>query len=58
MIRTARRFLLAGTSALAILSAAEAEADTYTIPGSYTFTTTVAGEYFIEVAGAKQIPRV
>jgi hypothetical protein len=54
MIRGTKRFLLAGASALAIITAVsgEAQAFTYTLPGIYTLDITIGGEYAITVVGA------
>jgi hypothetical protein len=54
MHQAARRFFLAGASALAILvGAADADAKTYTVPGEYTFTAPTAGTYVVDVWGAQ-----
>ncbi|MGA8445381.1 MAG: glycine-rich protein, partial [Roseiarcus sp.] len=54
MIRTAKGFLLAGASVVAILAAAvDARADTITAIGSGTYTIPVTGEYLIELFGAQ-----
>ena len=53
MIKSTRVFLLAGASALAILaSAAEANAETFTMPAMFSFTAAVSGEYAVELLGA------
>jgi hypothetical protein len=53
MIKSTKAFLLAGASALAILAcAAEANAETFTMPGMFSFTATVSGEYAVELLGA------
>jgi hypothetical protein len=53
MIKSTKAFLLAGASALAILtSAVEANAETFTMPGVFSFTASVSGEYAVEVLGA------
>src|ERR1700677_2691055 len=53
MITSTKAFLLAGASALAILAcAAEANAETFTMPGMFSFTATVSGEYAVELLGA------
>src|SRR4029077_9182429 len=53
MIKSTKAFLLAGASALAILaSAVEANAETFTIPGMFSFTASVSGEYAVELLGA------
>ena len=53
MIKSTRALLLAGASALAILaSAAEANAETFTVPGMFSFTASVPGEYAVELLGA------
>jgi PEP-CTERM motif len=53
MIKSTKALLLAGASALAILAcAAEANAETFTIPGMFSFTATVSGEYAVELLGA------
>jgi hypothetical protein len=53
MIKSTEAFLLAGASALAILAcAAEANAETFTIPGMFSFTASVSGEYAVELLGA------
>ena len=53
MIKSTKAFLLAGASALAILaSAAEANAETFTVPGVFSFTVSVSGEYAVELLGA------
>jgi hypothetical protein len=53
MIKSTKAFLLAGASAMAILaSAAEANAETFTIPGTASFTASVSGEYAVELLGA------
>jgi PEP-CTERM motif len=52
MIKSTKAFLLAGASALAILAtAAEANAETFTIPGEFSFIATVSGEYAVELLG-------
>lgn len=54
MHQAARRFLLAGASALAILAgAADADAETFTIPGEHIFTAPTAGTYVVDVWGAQ-----
>ena len=54
MFRGIRRFFLAGASALAILAgAADADADTFTIPGEHIFTAPSAGTYVVDVWGAQ-----
>src|SRR5271155_3196363 len=54
MIRTAKGFLLAGASVVAILAAAaDAQAETITAIGSGTYTIPVTGEYLIELFGAQ-----
>jgi hypothetical protein len=53
MIKSTKALLLAGASALAILAcAAEANAETFTIPGMFSFTASVSGEYAVELLGA------
>jgi PEP-CTERM motif len=53
MIKSMKAFLLAGASAMAILaSAAEANAETFTMPGMFSFTASVSGEYAVELLGA------
>jgi PEP-CTERM motif len=53
MIKSTKAFLLAGASALAILaSAAEANAETFTMPGEVLFPVLVSGEYAVELLGA------
>src|ERR1700677_4298834 len=53
MITSTKAFLLAGASALAILAcAAEANAETFTVPGMFSFTASVSGEYAVELLGA------
>src|SRR5580693_1738606 len=53
MIKSTRALLLAGASALAILTcAAEANAETFTMPGMFSFTAAVSGEYAVELLGA------
>jgi hypothetical protein len=53
MIKSTKALLLAGASALAILaSAAEANAETFTVPGMFSFTVQVSGEYAFELRGA------
>jgi hypothetical protein len=53
MLKSTKAFLLAGASALAILAcAAEANAETFTMPGLFSFTASVSGEYVIELLGA------
>ena len=53
MIKSTRALLLAGASALAILTcAAEANAETFTMPGMFSFTASVSGEYAVELLGA------
>jgi PEP-CTERM motif len=53
MIKSTRAFLLAGASALAILvCAAEANAETFTVPGVFSFTASVSREYAVELLGA------
>jgi hypothetical protein len=53
MIKSTKAFLLAGASALAILaSAAAANAETFTMPGMFSFTALVTGEYAVELLGA------
>src|SRR5580693_10167645 len=53
MIKSTRALLLAGASALAILaSAADANAETFTMPGMFSFTASVSGEYALELFGA------
>jgi hypothetical protein len=53
MIKSTKALLLAGASALAILAcAAEANAETFTIPGMFSFTATVSGEYAVELLGS------
>src|ERR1700677_1158314 len=53
MIKSTKAFLLAGASALAILAcAAEANAETFTMPGMFSFTAAVSGEYAVELLGA------
>ena len=54
MIKSAKVFLLAGASALAILaSGAEANAETFVFTGAaQTFTASVSGEYAVELLGA------
>jgi hypothetical protein len=53
MIKSTRAFLLAGASALAILaSAVEANAETFTMPGMFSFAAPVSGEYAVELLGA------
>ncbi len=48
-----RKLLLAGVSALAILaSAAESNADVFPVPGMFSFTAPVSGEYALELLGA------
>src|SRR6478735_8583760 len=53
MIKSTKGLLLAGASALAILaSAVEANAETFTVPGMFSFTASVSGEYAVELRGA------
>jgi PEP-CTERM motif len=54
MIKSTKAFLLAGASALAILtSAAEANAETFVFTGAMqSFTASVSGEYAVELLGA------
>jgi hypothetical protein len=53
VINSTKAFLLAGASALAILAcAAEANAETFTMPGMFSFTAAVSGEYALELLGA------
>jgi PEP-CTERM motif len=53
MITSTKAFLLAGASALAILAcAAEANAETFTVPGMFSFAASVSGEYAVELLGA------
>jgi PEP-CTERM motif len=53
MIKSTKAFLLAGASALAILaSAVEANAETFTMPGMFSFIPSVSGEYAVELLGA------
>ncbi len=53
MFKSRKKVLLAGASALAILAASgAAEADTFSIPGMYSFPITTTGEYSIDVFGA------
>jgi hypothetical protein len=53
MIKSTKAFLLAGASALAILaSAAEANAETFTIPGFASFIASMTGVYVVDVLGA------
>jgi hypothetical protein len=53
MIKSTKALLLAGASALAILaSAAQANAETFTMPGMFSFTAAVSGEYALELLGA------
>src|SRR5271166_1403517 len=53
MIKSRTTLLLAGVSTLAILAcAAEANAETFTIPGMFSFTASVSGEYAVEFLGA------
>jgi hypothetical protein len=54
MIKSTKAFLLAGTSALAILaSAAKANAETFVFTGAaQSFTASVSGEYAVELLGA------
>jgi hypothetical protein len=53
MIKSTKAFLLAGASALAILAcSAEANAETFTVPGMVSFTASVSGEYAVELLGA------
>jgi hypothetical protein len=53
MIKSTKAFLLAGASALAILAcAAEANAETFTVPGMFSFAVSVSGEYAVELLGA------
>jgi Glycine rich protein len=53
VIKSTRAFLLAGASALAILaSAAATNAETFTMPGMFSFTAAVSGEYAVELLGA------
>jgi hypothetical protein len=57
MIKSTKAFLLAGASALAILaSAAGANAETFTVPGRFSFTASVSGEYAVELLGASGGP--
>jgi Glycine rich protein len=52
MVKRTKVLLLAGASALAILvGVAVADADTFSIPGSYEFTVPVTGEYVITAVG-------
>ncbi len=47
-----RKLLLAGASALAILVAAgAADAKTFSMPGQFSFTAPVSGEYALEALG-------
>ena len=53
MLKSTKALLLAGASALAILAcAAEANAETFSVPGMFSFTPMVSGEYSIEALGA------
>jgi hypothetical protein len=53
MLKSTKAFLLAGASALAILTcAAEANAETFTVPGMFSFIASVSGEYAVELLGA------
>ena len=53
MLKSTKRLLLAGASALAILtSVGAADADTYSVPGSYDFVVPTSGEYDIVALGA------
>jgi PEP-CTERM motif-containing protein len=53
VIKSTKAFLLAGASALAILaSAAAANAETFTMPGMFSFAAPVTGEYAVELLGA------
>jgi hypothetical protein len=53
MIKSTRVLLLAGASALAILAcAAEANAETFTMPGMFSFIASASGEYAVELLGA------
>jgi hypothetical protein len=53
MIKSTKALLLAGASALAILACAvEANAETFTMPGMFSFTASVSGEYAVELLGA------
>ena len=53
MFKSRKKLLLAGASALAILTASgAAEADLFSIPGMYSFPITTVGEYSIDVRGA------
>ncbi len=48
-----RKLLLAGVSTLAILaSAAESNADVFPVPGMFSFTAPVSGEYALDLLGA------
>ena len=52
MVGRTKILLLAGASALAILvGAADADAETFNVPGSYEFTVPVTGEYVITAVG-------
>jgi PEP-CTERM motif len=53
VVKSTKAFLFAGASALAILaSAAEANAETFTIPGHASFIASMTGVYVVEVLGA------
>src|ERR1700677_2050032 len=53
MIKSTKALLFAGASALAILAcAAEANAETFTMPGMFSFTASVSGEYAVGLLGA------
>jgi hypothetical protein len=53
MIKSTKALLLARASALAILaSAAEANAETSTVPGMFSSTASISGEYAVELLGA------
>jgi hypothetical protein len=54
MVRSSKRWLLAGASALAIIAGANAaQAAIYDVPGLYTFVAPSTGTYVIDVWGAQ-----
>lgn len=54
MVRSSKRWLLAGASAVAILAGVyAAQAAIYDVPGLYTFVAPSAGTYVIDVWGAQ-----
>jgi hypothetical protein len=52
-VSKSRALLLAGVSAVVVLAcAAEANAETFTVPGMFSFTASVSGEYAVDLLGA------